>query len=64
MLSAIQQALVFLGNASAHFNLERRLKALIRPLRRLNPDLKLLVEDEEFLQMASYLFRPGFKKIG
>ena len=28
VLSAIQQALVFLGNASAHFNLERRSKAL------------------------------------
>ena len=59
-MSAIQQALMFLGNASAHFNLERRSKALSR----LNPDLKSLVEYEEFLQMAPYLFGPGFKKKG
>ena len=58
VLSAIQQPLMFLGNVSAHFNLERRSKALSR----LNPDLKSLVEDEDFSQAAPYLFGPGFER--
>ena len=58
VLSAIQQALMFVGNASAHLNLERRSKALSH----LNLDLKSLVEDEEFSPAASYLFGPGFEK--
>ena len=58
VLSAIQQALMFLGNASAHFNMERRSKALSW----LNLDLKSRVEDEDFSQAAPYLFGPGFKR--
>ena len=33
-----------------------------KALSRLNPDLKSLVEDEDFSQVAPYLFGPGFEK--
>ena len=55
---AIQLALRILGNASAQFSQERRSKALAR----LNPDLKSLVEDEDFSKLAPFLFGPGFEK--
>ena len=55
---AIQLALCILGNASAQFSQERRSKALAR----LNPDLKSLVDDEDFSKSAPFLFGPGFEK--
>ena len=55
---AIQLALRILGNASTKFSQERRSKALVR----LNPDLKLLVEDEDFSKLAPFLFVPGLKR--
>ena len=58
VLSATKQSLIFLGNTLAHFNLEWRSKALSR----LNPNLKSLVEDEDFSQVAPYLFGSGFER--
>ena len=55
---AIQLALRILGNASAQFSQERRSKALAR----LNPNLKPLVDDEDFSKSAPFLFGPGFEK--
>ena len=55
---AIQLSLRILGNASAQISQERRTKALSR----LNPDLKSLVEDEDFSNTAPNLFGAGFEK--
>ena len=55
---AIQLSLRILGNASAQISQERRTKALSR----LNPDLKSLVEDEDFSNAAPNLFGAGFEK--
>lgn len=57
-LVAIQASLRILGNASAQFSQERRTKALSK----LNPDLKTLVDDEDFSDAAPYLFSSGFAK--
>ena len=54
----IQLALRIMGNTSAQFSQERRSKALAR----LNPDLKSLVEDEDFSKAAPFLFGSGFEK--
>ena len=58
VLSAIQQLLMFLGNASTHFNLEQRSKALSW----LNPDLKLLVDDEDFFRWHLTCLDPVLKE--
>lgn len=58
VVAVIQQALMFLSNTSAHFNLERRSNALSQ----LNPDLKLLVEVKDFSQVTSYLFGPFIER--
>ena len=55
---AIQLALCILDNASAQFSQEPRSKALAG----LNPDLKPLVEDEDFSKSAPFLFGPAFEK--
>ena len=56
--AAVQQSLMFLGNTAAHLSQERRTKALAR----LNPDLKSLVDDEDFSKAAPFLFGSGFEK--
>ena len=58
VISAIQQSLMLIGNASAHFSKERRTKAL----EKLNPDLKSLAEEEDFSQAQPFLFGKGFEK--
>ena len=55
---AVQLALRILGNTSTHFAQERRTRALGR----LNPDLKSLVEDEDFSKAGPLLFGAGFEK--
>lgn len=57
LLLAIQQALMFIGNTLANFNLERRLKAHSR----LNLDLKVASGGRRCLQAAPYLFGPDFE---
>lgn len=54
----VQLALRILGNTSAQFSQERRMKAISR----LNPDLKSLVEEEDFLKAAPLLFGAGFQR--
>ena len=49
---AIQQALLFLGNASAHFSQIRHTKIL----KRLNLEVQSLAKDMDFSQSAHYLF--------
>ena len=56
--SCIQQALLSLGNTSAHFSHERRVKALSS----FNPDLKTLVVDGDFTKAAPWLFSEGIKQ--
>ena len=51
LVAAMQHSLMMIGNASAQFSKERR----IRALEKLNPDLKSLAEDEDL----SYLFGRG-----
>jgi hypothetical protein len=58
VLIAIQTSLRCLGNASAHFSQERRGKALSK----LNPDLKSMLDDEDFSGAPPYLFGPSFEK--
>ena len=58
LVAVIQQALMFLGNTSTHFNLKRRSKALSQ----LNPDLKSLVKDKDFSQVTPYLFGPFIER--
>ena len=48
--AAVQQALLFLGNASAHFNQLRRAKIV----KKLNPDVESLAKDADFSQAAPY----------
>ena len=55
---AIQLSLCILDNTSAQFSQEHRRKALSR----LYPDLKSLVEEEDFTESAPYLFGPSFEK--
>ena len=55
---AVELALRILGNTSAQFSQERRLKAIGR----LNSDLKSLVEDEDFSKSGLLLFGAGFEK--
>ena len=55
VLQAIQVSLRIIGNTSAHFSQERRVKAIGR----LNSDLKSLVEDEDFSKAAPFLFGSG-----
>jgi len=52
MSAAVQQALLFLGNISAHFSQLRRSKIL----KKLNPDVQSLAKDADFSQAAPYLF--------
>ena len=54
---AIQQALLFLGNASAHFSQIRHTKIL----KRLNPEVQSLAKDMDFSQSAPYLFGQGME---
>ena len=54
----IQLSLRILGNTSTQFSHERRVKAISR----LNPDLRSLVEDEDFSGAAPFLFGSGFEK--
>jgi hypothetical protein len=56
--AAIQMSLRFLGNALAQYAQERRTRAMTH----LNPDLKSLVEDEDFSQSLPLLFGAGFEK--
>jgi len=56
--AAVQQALLFLGNASAHFNQLRRGKIL----KKLNPDVQSLAKDADFSQAAPYLFGEGIEE--
>ena len=56
--AAIQQALLFLGNASAHFSQIRRTKIL----KRLNPKVQSLAKDMDFSQSAPYLFGQGIEQ--
>ena len=58
VMQAIQVSLRILGNTSAHFSQERRVKAIGR----LNTDLKSLIEDEDFSRAALFLFGSGFEK--
>jgi len=50
MSAAVQQALLFLGNTSAHFSQLRRSKNL----KKLNPDAQSLGKDADFSQAAPY----------
>ena len=56
--AAIQQALLFLGNASAHFSQIRRTKIL----KCLNPKVQSLAKDMDFSQSAPYLFGQGIEQ--
>jgi len=55
---AVQQALLFLGNTSAHFSQLRRSKIL----KKLNPDVQSLAKDANFSQAAPYLFGEGIEE--
>ena len=55
---AVQLALRILGNTSTHFAQERRTRALGR----LNPDLKSLVEDEDFSKAGPSYSERGSKR--
>ena len=52
MSTAIQQALLFLGNTRAHFSQLRRAKIL----KKLNPDVQSLAKNADFSKAAPYLF--------
>ena len=54
----IRLSLQILRNTSTQFSHERRVKAISW----LNPDLRLLVEDEDFLGAAPFLFSSSFEK--
>ena len=56
--AAVQQALLFLGNASAHFNQLRRAKIL----KKLNPDVQSFAKDADFSQTTPYLFGEGIEE--
>ncbi len=58
VISAIQEALVLLGNASCHMSTERRSRALTK----LNPDLKFMAEEEDFSKAQPFLFGKGFEQ--
>ena len=56
---AMQEALVFLGNASQHHAVHRR-QAI---LQQLNPQLKPLVKDEDFVDAPPFLFGEHFASV-
>jgi len=55
--AAIQQALLFLGNTSAHFSQLCRAKIL----KKLNLDMQSLAKDTDFSKAAPYLFGEGIE---
>lgn len=56
--AAMQQALLFLGNASVHFSQVRSAKVL----KWLNPAVQNLAKDKIFSQSAPYLFGKGIEQ--
>ena len=56
IVKALQTALLFLGNASQHHAVQRR-QAI---LQQLNPQLKSLIKDEDFVDAPPYLFGERF----
>ena len=56
--AAVQQALLFLGNASTHLSHVRRTKIL----KRLNRDVQSLAKDADFSKAAPYLFGEGIEQ--
>ena len=56
--TAVQEALVLLGNASCHMSVERRARALTK----LIPDLRSMAEDEDFSKAQLFLFRKRFEQ--
>ena len=56
---AMQEALYFLGNASQHHAVHRR-QAI---LQQLNPQLKPLVKDEDFVEAPPFLFGENFSSV-